>query len=148
MSEQCSTSIDDSRIKLSDPRSTSAMFKNEGRARHTKTKIDGCVVKDTTAADWLLKKDSVGAVIVELKGSDVAHALNQIRATVKIVKEHNLVRRGDRFGALVVCNCTPKPVLTKIQIAKDELGKQKIKLTVTSSTNEFQIEDLLHQKEI
>ncbi len=60
-------------------------YVNSLENRVAKIKFDGCLINDETTikCDYLLVDwDSHIAVFIELKGSDIYHALNQIGATI------------------------------------------------------------------
>lgn len=56
---------------------------NENRKRVRHYKIDGCVIRDdSTRCDYLLiNEDQRYAYLIELKGSDIEHALEQLETT-------------------------------------------------------------------
>jgi hypothetical protein len=76
-----------SRIVVEENKSK-ATFLNKDRSWFQVTKVDGCLCKNQGAADWVVKKERVGAVVVELKGKDVPHAVRQVLATAKFWREH------------------------------------------------------------
>ena len=81
----CLEIINVSNIKVEE-KGRKAVFKNPERIDHSKIRMDGCVVKNQTAADFVVAKTGVGVVIVELKGGHIEHAADQIDATAKHLK--------------------------------------------------------------
>lgn len=80
----CETIVTDQRIVLREKRSN-ICFRNARRARIRKIVIDGCVIKDGPRCDHLLIEAAPVEHFVELKGSNVRHALDQLEATIKQV---------------------------------------------------------------
>jgi hypothetical protein len=116
---ECSRAITDSKIKMSDPRSTSAVFDNPGRMMYRLTRFDGCVVNNQRACDYILEKDD-SLIAVELKGGNVDHAVEQIKATLDYLKEtHQL---PPRRAGLVICTRYPS-MDTKIQRLTEQIRK-------------------------
>lgn len=116
------TSTSDSKIKLSDPGTKShAVFLNKERKKYLKFLMDGGLVVNETCADWMLARDHIGNVVVELKGGDVHHAMKQVHAATKFAKENGLLRGGKVAGLVI---CTQHPAIdTKIQRARNEYQK-------------------------
>jgi len=143
MNAKCSEYTNDPKIKLADHRSSYALFINDARERFRKTQIDGCIVNGELASDWLLQSEKYGALIVELKGRNVGHAMDQIMATIRIVRDKGLAAQNEPLGALIVSNCGPKIATTKFQQTKAALSRQSIRLTISSSTRQFFFSDLI-----
>ena len=80
----CETVGTERRIVLREKRSA-IVFLNPRRARIRKIVIDGCVIKDGPRCDHLLIDAVPVEHFVELKGSNVRHALDQLEATIKQV---------------------------------------------------------------
>ena len=140
MSEDCIAKTSVSRIKLEE-RGRQAVILNPDREEYIRSRVDGCLVKNATAADWVLSKPETGDVVVELKGSDVAHALDQIAATIDFWKTNNL--RCGKLSALVVCSKYPR-VDTKVQRAKSRLAREfKAPLHIVSKNCEYSFSALL-----
>ncbi len=81
---ECETVVTDPRIVLREKRSR-ICFLNPRRARVRKIVIDGCVIQDGLRCDHLLIDAVPVEHFVELKGSNVRHALDQLEATIKQV---------------------------------------------------------------
>jgi len=142
----CSTQSKASKIKVEE-KGKQAIFLNPENVIFTRTRIDGCLVKETTACDWLVIKGDTDRVIVELKGCDVSHALDQVEATFTHLAALNLL--SGKVAALIVCRRpSSHPVFTtKLQRLKDRLSKKyRAPLHVVGSNREFLIDQLLSQK--
>jgi len=48
-------------------------------------RFDGCVVKGNKAVDWIIRKPGYFDALIEIKGSDVEHALDQIHTSLCIL---------------------------------------------------------------
>lgn len=65
--------------------------------------MDGCLIMEGPAADWILSRSGFGDLIVELKGRDVGHALVQTQSTLEDWSGHAEREAGSRFAVLIVC---------------------------------------------
>lgn len=85
----------------------SATFLNSSRVAIKKIDVD-CWLPVTTGpkSDYLLCKSGIVDVIVELKGKDIDHAIEQILATLKQWK--SMGHCSPKTGALVVFTRSPK----------------------------------------
>lgn len=84
----------------------SVVFSNPSRKTFEITKVDGGLVKNQKAADYVVTIADVGDLIVELKGKEVGVACEQIIATYSIMRQCES-RRGPMAG-LVVCTRFPR----------------------------------------
>lgn len=122
INEKCKELVDHALIKLSDPRSKRLLvISNQQRDTLIRIRFDGCVVKNEVGADWLVTKADVGDLIVELKGSDVNHALEQVNAVAEFLEDHGL--RAGKLGAMIVCTRYPK-VDSKVLRARSAFAKR------------------------
>jgi hypothetical protein len=129
-----------SKISVSE-RGRTATFVNEERRHYVKTQFDGCVLRETTAADWVVSKPPVGCVIVELKGKNVEHAVRQVLATAKYWLAGKLLE--GRIAGLIVCARYPR-VDTTVQRSQQEFTKQfKGPLHIVCRNGEYDIECVL-----
>lgn len=135
---RCSTSV--SKIKVKE-RGRKAVICNRRNAKFVKTRVDGCLVRQTAAADWVISKPKQGDVFIELKGTDVDHAFKQIMATVTLWRVHNL-GCGKQAG-LIVCRQYPQAT-TRSQRAKVAFLKlANGPLHVVSGNYEYCFENIL-----
>jgi hypothetical protein len=108
-----------SKVKVEE-KGKKATFLNDRRIVYTLTRVDGCVIKNGIAADWLVSKADKGDIIIELKGKDVGHAVKQIHRTAALLKEKKLLARP--VAALIVATQYPK-ANTAVQRAQSDFAK-------------------------
>jgi len=93
---------------------------NSDQLKFQVTQIDGCALKNTLAADWMISKGQ-RHLIIELKGKDVAHAAKQIWATATFLVQDCNIKKN--FSALVVARQYPKAT-TAVQKAQISFSKE------------------------
>jgi hypothetical protein len=82
----CTETLTHTRIKVDDKRSLRwAVFLNPAQTTIRKVRVDGCLVSGSIAADWIVSKADCADVVVELKGRDVGHAIQQIVGDASIL---------------------------------------------------------------
>ncbi|WP_186258662.1 hypothetical protein [Burkholderia gladioli] len=141
----CVRSTRVSKIKISEKRAK-AVILNPNNDEYDVTRFDGCVVNNEVAADFLVSKTKVGDLIVELKGKNVKHAVEQIIATATFLRKNSMSE--GRLGALIVCNEFPK-ANTMVQLLKLELkNKFDCPLRVSTENPEVEFLPLLGKKEL
>jgi len=141
--EKCTSKTKAQKIKFEEKRRR-ATFLNPEKKEYTRTRFDGCVVKDAVAADWVLSKKNVGDVILELKGRNVEHAFKQVLSTARYWATHDL--SSGRLSALIVCRQFPN-ASTKVQRAKASFNKSfKGPLHIVSHNSDFVFENVLSAK--
>jgi hypothetical protein len=139
----CTTTVRDSKVKVAE-NGKQAIFLNPKRRPFTKTRVDGCVIVNSVACDWLVQDDDVTSILIELKGCDVDHAIEQIEATLSFMKANALLTK--QIAALIVCSKPSRhPSFTaKLQKAKARISLQyKAPLHVVTGSHEFEMERLL-----
>lgn len=119
--DPCVTVTHAKKIKVSEIKSRKAIVLNVTGEEFHVIQFDGCVIKNATAADFVVSKETVGDLIIELKGKDVKHAMEQIMATASYLREHEVT--AGRVGGVVVCKEYPKTTTT-IQTLKMGLKKR------------------------
>jgi hypothetical protein len=143
MTKKCCSQVRVSKIKLDDPRSRQAVFLNPGKDLYTKHKVDQCLVSNSVAADWILSKPRVGDLIVELKGKNVEHAVDQVIATANFWKSKG---NTGPVSALIVSNEYPRST-TKIQRAQQRMLKDfQSPLHVATGNREYIFERVMSFK--
>ena len=96
-----------------------ATFDNAERATIKRIDVDCWIAAaDTPKADYILSKPTIVDVIVELKGKDIAHAVEQITATLVMWKKTPPL--SDRIGGLIV--------FTRCPMRAAEIGDMKKRL--------------------
>jgi hypothetical protein len=135
----CQETVTHSRVKFEE-KGKKVIFLNPDCGKFLRTRVDGCLKDCSPACDWVATKPNSGDVLVELKGSDVSHALEQLVSTA-----HYWTTKGYRAGelaALVVCSQYPR-ISTGIQRARLKFRRHfKAPLHVVSRNREFDIERL------
>lgn len=140
---KCSTTVRVSKVKVME-KGKQAVFLNPDKELFTKTRVDGCVIINSIACDWLIQHGNITSILVELKGCDVDHALEQIEATLAYMSKNGLLNK--QVAALIVCSKPSRhPCFTsKLQKAKARISqKYKAPLHVVTGNHEFKIERLL-----
>lgn len=119
-----------------------AVFENLTRHPHKKIRIDGCVIKNDLAADWLLSKTGIGDIIIELKGKNVEHGAKQCHATADFWTKNNY--RQGKIAGLIVSRQYPH-ASTGIQIAQDRFRRAfRGPLRVVTGERTFNFEEVLN----
>lgn len=101
------------KIKISENGRT-AIFLNPQQDRYYVVSVDGNLLKNVTASDYVISRHKIADIIIELKGMDVDHAVDQILATADYWQKNNL--RTGKIAALVVSSRAPR-FDTKVQRA-------------------------------
>jgi hypothetical protein len=128
--KKCQISKKESNIKLTEAKTgRKAIFKNELKENIILTSFDGCVVKNDTAADFVLSKTKIGDLIVELKGRDVEHGATQVMATAEYLTSNK--HRNGLIAALIVCRKYPKEdsIVQRRQLAFAKKFKGPLKVS-------------------
>lgn len=76
--------------------------KNQDKCRVSQYRIDGVVIQDTSRCDFLvINEDKRNAYFIELKGSRIEDAVQQLQATANRLKNQ---LRGYNFKYRIVCS--------------------------------------------
>lgn len=127
--ENCIQRTDDSKIKFEE-NGKKIVFVNSKKLICYKIQVDGCAIKSGVRCDKLLKVGDLNKegneYYVELKGTDVLHAVDQIYSSIRILHNDN-----SHIDAIIIfSNMSPK-FSSKIQLAKARLKKDyNAKLTL------------------
>lgn len=112
---KCSTVINYKKIVLSENKSK-ITFINNNQKDIEKVTVDGCAVKKGIKCDYMLIEKSELEHFVELKGSDIDHAIEQLIAT---------------FGKLSKCAQTHKKcayiISTRCPLTSTKIQNEKLK---------------------
>lgn len=112
---KCVKETTDSVIKFQEQRSI-VRFHNSDRLSYKRVQVDGCALQDGPKCDNMLcSSDEREERYVELKGSDVPHAIEQLRETILKLGEYD-----DNRHAYVACTKVAPRITTLIQKAKVE----------------------------
>lgn len=139
-STKCARFTTDSKIKLSEPKSQTAIIDNKDKFEFIAIRFDGCIVCNKLACDWIVIGPNEYYLAVELKGCDVDHAVEQIEATFAYLDTTDEMPKG-RAG-LIVCSRYPRTD-TKVQRLKLRLAKRfSASLHVKTDGRNLQFTDL------
>jgi hypothetical protein len=143
--DECRAKVRHTRVKVEE-KGRKAVFLNPTRAEFYVTRIDGCIVQNARAADYMVTKCGVGDIVVELKGTDTVHAVSQIAAAIPIVRGGG--HCTGRFVGLIVCRRYPK-VDTSLQRARSAFRKSfRTRVHVVSRNREYDFEHVLLTDEL
>lgn len=117
--DSCVRKTTDSIIKFQELRSI-IRFHNSQRSLYKKVKVDGGALHEGAKCDNMLcSADEHEERYIELKGSDIPHAIVQLRTTILKLGEHDSNRHS-----YVVCTKVAPRITTAIQKAKVEFRKR------------------------
>lgn len=129
-------------VVVKDKNSGRAAFANPRRGEYQCVLVDGCVITEGLRADWLVESDCGKQVVVELKGSDVGHALKQVSRTVEIGVCEGWIRLP--VGAWIVASKLRPAASTTIQAGmKKHQERYGARLRLDTSFKERYISDFL-----
>lgn len=131
----CVTETKDPVIKFQEKKSR-ILFQNSDRRLYYRIQVDGCALRDGAKCDNMLcSADGQEERYVELKGSDVPHAIEQLRSTILKLGEND----GNRHS-YVVCTKVAPLITTLLQKAKVEFQKRfKSELSVKETPVEIKL---------
>ena len=140
LKSECITTSKASKIKVEE-NNKSAVFLNPEKHLFHKIRIDGCVITKGKRADYLVQKEKVGQVIVELKGKNILHAADQIKATLHHIQPHTQEYR--KIAGLIVCHQVPSGANTQLQKRKVEYFKAyQMHLHAVAQNEEYVFENV------
>ena len=115
-------------------------FHNPGRLLYKRVQIDGCAILEGKRCDNLLcSSNGEEERFVELKGSDISHAIEQLRASIQQIGECDRNRH-----AYVVCTKVAPQLTTLIQRTKSEF---KRRFNAMLSVKESPADIVINEKE-
>ena len=118
--EECTTTKTDSEICLSENKRRFRII-NENNTSISITTIDNCEICNGIRADFALKYNEK-ICVVELKGKNTGHALNQIAATFRYIKRKNIPH--STLEGFVVSSRVPPAANTRNQIQISKMKKE------------------------
>ena len=132
--ETCISQTTDSQIRFEENK-RKIIFLNPQRLPYERVDVDGCTINDGVRCDkLLLSADEREERYVELKGTDVMHAIDQLEETIKRLGEYT----DNRHAYVISTNVAPAintKRQAKIKYFKDEycaeLKIQEKQLTVS-----------------
>ncbi len=126
---RCIESLHHSKIKVHDKgTNVSAVFLNPEKRTVERIRVDGCLAPvGQTAVDFLVSMPNVVDVIVELKGTDLRRAFEQVEATIEFLQRRKNIQmkppNSPVMGILIICSEYPSNN-TRIQRKRDILEKR------------------------
>lgn len=139
MTSKCTQKMRVSKVVVGEKKAKAA-FCNDERKWFWVTQVDGCLCHNETAADFVIEKESAGIIVVELKGKDVPHGVEQVRATAKFWKEQN--PETTRVAGLVVARQHPRHSTSIQRHVREFARAYRGPLHVVSSKREFVFEEV------
>jgi hypothetical protein len=134
---RCIESLRHTKIKVHDRgTNVSAVFLNPEKRTVERIRVDGCLAPaQQRAADFLVSMPDVVDVIVELKGTDLRKAFEQVEATIDFLQQRKNVQRkppnSQVIGILIVCAEYPSKN-PRIQSKRDSLRKRGFRVLVST----------------
>ena len=135
--DSCTRAVTHSRIKVEENK-RKAIFRNPQNDVYKVSVIDGCLVKDGVRSDFLVSKPDTASVIVELKGTDVEHACDQLFASAEHPNVAGLLE--NRLGFMVVCSRYPRFDAFVARAKQRAAKRYKAGFHVITKEGEFDIE--------
>jgi hypothetical protein len=136
----CTKMVNHSKIKVEENK-RKAIFNNPLNELYEVSIVDGCLVKEGIRCDSLVTKKDCLSVLIELKGTNVQHACNQLFAAVSHPNVNPLIDK--KVGFLVICSKYPK-FDTFVRKAKDRAAKQfRSGFHVVCNQGTFDIENVV-----
>jgi hypothetical protein len=132
--EECRT---DSKIVLQENKSK-ITFLNPNQAQVLTIKVDGCVISDneTLRCDYALIPADDVKIYVELKGSDIQHAVEQIKSTIGLLSENSQKMKKLCF---VVSTRVPKQTTSIQQLQSQFKRKFNASFRVKNIQDEYNL---------
>lgn len=101
--EMCISQTTDSQIRFEENK-RKIIFLNPQRHPYERVDVDGCTIKEGVRCDkLLLSADEREERYVELKGTDVMHAIDQLEETIKRLGEYT----DNRHAYVISTNVAP-----------------------------------------
>lgn len=134
----CVERISHSRITVSEKGKT-VTFINDDRNTYERVRVDNCLVTSGPRADWIVTEVGVSSVIIELKGKDVDHAVDQLFSTISNTECKPWLEKSIKM--LIVCAKYPS-FDTKVARAQVKARKLGITLKVICRTFSCELSQL------
>ncbi len=108
--DPCIEKIRDSKVKITDPGTARrAILLNPDRVQVRRINMDRCLAPaGEVAADFVVSKPDFVDVIVELKGKNVDHAVDQIESTWAFWGRHWEHKAAQPISAWIMCSEYPR----------------------------------------
>lgn len=137
----CIETVRHTKVKVEE-NGRSAVFLNQEAVPIRRITVDGCLVTTGIRCDKLISHPTIVDVLVELKGSDVKHALEQIAATMEIWEVHQERVPGSRMSGLIVCSQVPRFNTQRQKLESRIASRFRAPIHITSRNQEHAFADL------
>lgn len=135
--DKCSEKISHKNILIEEKKSSIIVFINENSIELTKVQVDGCLDIQGVKCDWLLIiNEPYIEIYIELKGSDVEHAFDQIENTIKIVSKNYKTVLKYCYIITTRCPITSTQIQVKAKLFKKNYNAV-LKVKKTGSNESF-----------
>lgn len=114
------------------------VLKNPARRKVSRIRFDGCVLKNATAADYVIGIELGLDLIVELKGKNVEHAIDQIENSATHLK-HVKSNISPKLG-VIYCKQVPAGSSSINKKRESLFKKHGIRLKISSSKSSYCVE--------
>ena len=108
--KNCEEVLTHPKIKLEE-QSSKLIFLNKENKMIRKIRIDGCLITSGIRCDYLVIPESGVEHYVELKGTDVKHAINQIKTTIQTIHKGQNNQKKECFIITTSCPLTSTEIL-------------------------------------
>ncbi|MBF0473445.1 MAG: hypothetical protein HQK91_08055 [Nitrospirae bacterium] len=110
--KKCEIILNDEVIPLEENRSK-ITFYNKHKVAIRKIEVDPCAIPQETRCDWLLIRPDDKEFFVELKGSNLKHAFEQIEKSIELIAKDCYVR--DKNIYIIISNFPKKKPNTQVE---------------------------------
>lgn len=112
-------------------------FINQHERSYIMVNVDGCAIKQGVRCDnLLLSEDKQEERYVELKGTDIVHAIEQLEATIQTLGEHD----GNRHAYVICTKVAPKYKTCMQKWARKFKDNYNSKLVIRSNSHEVNLD--------
>lgn len=140
MTSECTKTVRFTKVKIEENK-RKAVFRNPKKLKYEVTMIDDCLIKTGIRADYLVTEASNLSALVELKGTGVSHACDQLFASAENQKVKELI--GKKLGFLVICSKYPRFDGFVAKAKQRAADKYKAGFHVIQNEGEFNIADVV-----
>jgi hypothetical protein len=142
----CIEKIRHTKVKVADPGTgRRAILLNPERVQVRRIHMDHCLAPaGAVAADFVVSKPNIVDVIVELKGKNVDHAVDQIESTWAFWGRHPEHETGRLISAWIMCSEYPRGSLKVARYRESFRARGGILLVSTHNGEEHSFSDFVH----
>jgi len=133
---ECTKEINNPIIPLEE-KGKKMIFHNKNRKVIKKIQVDNCAIKEGKRCDWLVIDDKNYEHFVELKGSDVVHACEQL--SISITKLSSAPTQAAKHSFIIESRVIPAITTTIQNLQRRFKDKFKCKLVIKNRQHEFEL---------